>query len=167
MDLQTSAVIRQFELSDADSFHSALDSVAQERKYLTFLQAPPIEDFRQFVQGMLEKANPQFVAVDNRKVVGWCDINRSPRPTHAHRGSLGMGLIASHRGQGLGFQLIKAAIAKAKEVGIRRIELGVHAGNPAISLYEKVGFVVEGTARDAVYIDGKYIDVINMALIQD
>jgi RimJ/RimL family protein N-acetyltransferase len=42
----------------------------------------------------------------------------------------------------------------------------VHADNArAIALYEKVGFVREGVARDAVFIDGEYRDAINMAIV--
>jgi RimJ/RimL family protein N-acetyltransferase len=46
--------------------------------------------------------------------------------------------------------------------------LNVHADNlRAIRLYEKVGFAHEGVARDAVKIDGRYIDAVNMAIIFD
>ncbi|MGH6858770.1 MAG: GNAT family N-acetyltransferase [Phyllobacterium sp.] len=166
MNSTEATLIRPFESKDLEGFHSALDTVARERRYLTLLQAPPIEECRLFVEALLENNSPQFVALSHDKVVGWCDIKRLPFQTHAHRGGLGMGILASHRGKGIGLRLIQAAIAKAKQVGIKRIELGVHADNiPALSLYEKVGFVVEGTARDAVCIDGEYIDVINMALV--
>ncbi len=77
-----------------------------------------------------------------------------------------MGIIASYRGQGLGFRLIDAAMKQARKAGFVRIELGVHADNErAIALYEKVGFIREGVARDAVFIDGRYVDTVNMAVI--
>jgi RimJ/RimL family protein N-acetyltransferase len=42
----------------------------------------------------------------------------------------------------------------------------VNADNaPAIALYERVGFVLEGTMRDALAIDGKYQDALLMALV--
>ena len=47
-----------------------------------------------------------------------------------------------------------------------RIELEVFANNTAaIRLYEKVGFVWEGTMRDAVLIDGTFHDVHTMAIV--
>ena len=36
----------------------------------------------------------------------------------------------------------------------------------ATSLYEKVGFVTEGVQRDAVKIDGQYLDTIMMAIVE-
>jgi hypothetical protein len=60
--------------SHVDSFHRALDIVAREKKYLTLLEAPPLEETREFVLGMSEKKNPQIVALVGDEVVGWCDI---------------------------------------------------------------------------------------------
>jgi RimJ/RimL family protein N-acetyltransferase len=148
------------------SFHKALDSVSRERKYLTLLEAPPLESVREFVRGNIADGHPQFVATAGGEVVGWCDIRRESRPSHAHRGTLGMGIIPGYRDKGLGRQLITATLYAARELGLHRVELHVHADNPrAIALYEKVGFVREGMARDAVKIDGRFIDAIQMAVI--
>ncbi len=149
-----------------ESFHEALDTVSRERKYLTFLEAPPLEATRAFVQDMIKGGHPQVVAVVDGKVVGWCDIRRNARETHAHCGALGMGIIPGYRDKGLGRRLITAALDLARGSGLHRVELHVHADNPrAIALYEKVGFVREGVARDAVKIDGRFIDAIQMAMI--
>ena len=149
-----------------ESFHRALDMVSRERKYLTFLEAPPLESTRAFVLDMIENGHPQFVAVLDGQVVGWCDIRREGRPSLVHRGSLGMGIIPGYRDKGLGRRLITTALDAARELGLHRVELHVHADNPrAIALYEKVGFVREGVARDAVKIDGRFIDAIQMAVI--
>lgn len=73
-----------------------------------------------------------------------------PPKCHAHRGSVGMGLIPEFRGRGLGLRLIDAALQQAWEWGLSRVELSVHADNTAaITLYEKVGFKREGLIRDA------------------
>lgn len=151
-----------------ESFHTALDTVSRERKYLSFLEAPPLDSTRTFVLGMIEGGHPQFVAVTDDGVVGWCDIRRHDRPSHAHRGTLGMGIIPGYRDKGLGTRLISATLDAARELGLHRIELDVHADNlRAIALYEKVGFVHEGIARDAVKIDGRFIDAIQMAVVFD
>lgn len=149
-----------------DSFRLALDIVSRERKYLSRFEAPPPERMRVFILDMIKGGHPQFVAVVGPDVVGWCDIRRREIDSHAHRGTLGMGIVPGYRGQGLGTRLIKATLDAARAAGLRRIELDVHADNPrAIALYEKVGFVREGIARDAVRIDGRYIDSIGMAMI--
>ena len=149
-----------------EGFHKALDTVAREREYLTLLEAFPLEETRAFVLGMIAKGNPQFVALAGGDVVGWCDISRHTFPSHAHSGHLGMGIIPSYRGQGLGRRLIEATLQAARDAGIERVELSVHADNSrAIALYEKVGFVREGLARRSVRIDGRYKDAIHMAII--
>ncbi|TCU40001.1 GNAT family N-acetyltransferase [Rhizobium azibense] len=159
-------VIEPIAVRHIESYHQALDVVSRERRYLTFLEAPPLEDTREFVLDMIENKHPQFVAVRDGEVVGWCDIRRHSFPSHAHRGSLGMGIISAHRGQGIGSRLMETTLKQAREYNIIRVELSVHADNArAIRLYEKAGFVSEGVSKDAVRIDGRYIDVVNMALI--
>jgi RimJ/RimL family protein N-acetyltransferase len=149
-----------------ESFHRALDIVARERKYLALLEALPLAQTREFVMGMIEKGGLQFVALANREVVGWCDIQRHGFPSRAHRGTLGMGIVPAYRGRGVGLRLIQATLARARLDRFVRVELDVHADNArAIALYEKVGFVREGVARDAVLVDGEYRDAIYMALV--
>jgi RimJ/RimL family protein N-acetyltransferase len=150
-----------------ESFYLALDTVARERRYLTLLEAPPLPEVREFVLGAIKKGDPQFVAVAKGEVVGWCDIRRHYFPAHAHRGTLGMGIIPPYRGQGLGRRLLTTTLERAGDAGFARIELAVHVDNArAIALYDKAGFVREGVQRDAVLVDGQYRDAIAMALIR-
>ena len=147
-----------------DSFRETLDSVARERKYLAMVQAPPIDRMRGWIGGNIEKGNPQFVAVDGESVVGWCDITPKTRKGFEHSGSLGMGVLAEYRRQGLGTALLSTAMGKAREVGLERIELEVFASNTeAISLYERFGFIREGLKEKSRKLDGKYEDLVLMA----
>lgn len=149
-----------------EGFHKALDTVARERRYLSFLEAPSLESTRDFVLDNIRNGHPQFVALAEGKVVGWCDIRRHDREVHAHRGTLGMGIVPGYRDSGLGRRLIATTIDAARALGLHRIDLDVYADNlRAKALYEKVGFVQEGRARDGVRIDGRFIDVIQMALL--
>ncbi|RXT24508.1 GNAT family N-acetyltransferase [Rhizobium leguminosarum] len=149
-----------------DSFHHALDVVAREKKYLSMLEATPLPQTREFVMGMIAKGNPQFVAVAQNQVVGWCDISRHFFPSHAHRGNLGMGVLPAYRGRGLGRRLVQTTLKAAQEAGFVRVELDVYEDNArAIALYEKMGFAREGIARRAARIDGRFIDAISMALL--
>ncbi|WHO75132.1 GNAT family N-acetyltransferase [Rhizobium sp. BT03] len=151
-----------------DSFHHALDTVAREKKYLSMLEATPLPETRAFVMGMIAKGNPQFVAISQDEVVGWCDISRHSFPSHAHRGKLGMGILPAYRGQGLGRKLIETTLRAAREAGFVRVELDVYDDNlRAIARYEKLGFVREGMIRRAARIDGRFIDAIGMALLFD
>ena len=144
-----------------ESFHRALDVVARERKYLALLEAPPLTQVREFVMDLIQKGGLQFVAAVEDEVVGWCDIQRHGFPSRAHRGTLGMGIVPAYRGRGLGLRLIQAALVQAWAARFVRVGLDVHGDNARAM----VGFVREGVARDAVFIDGEYRDAINMAIV--
>ncbi|MCM2291166.1 GNAT family N-acetyltransferase [Allorhizobium sp. BGMRC 0089] len=159
-------VIEAMQPAYIESFREALDSVAKERRYLSLLEAPPLERAEAFVRGQLEKGNPQFVALDNERVVGWCDIRRHERETQAHRGLLGMGIIDGYRDKGIGRELLGRTMNAVRRMGLHRIELEVYADNQrAIRLYERFGFLREGLMRDAVFLDGRFVDLVLMALI--
>ena len=145
-------------------FRKCLDAVSRERRYLAFLDARPLPVIRKFVLGCIRSGNPQFVAVNDGRVVGWCDICRMDRPVYRHAGVLGMGILKEFRGRGLGRRLILAALERAREVGIERVELTVYVSNKrAIRLYTSVGFVREGVKRKGRKLDGVYEDVLMMA----
>jgi len=149
-----------------EGYHRAVDIVARERRYLTLLQAFPLPQTRDFVLGLMKKGDPMFVALANGAVVGWCDIQRHPFPAHSHRGTLGMGLVPEYRGRGIGARLMDRTLTQAFTTGFVRVELSVRADNRrAQRLYEKLGFVREGVLRDAVFVDGEFLDAIPMALI--
>ncbi len=149
-----------------DAFRAALDSVARERKYLAFLEAPPLEEVRKFVLKNIAERVPQFVAVDDGRILGWCDVTPKPRPTLRHSGVLGIGVVTAHRGRGIGRALLRSALQAAREKGLTRIELTVRVDNErAKRLYESFGFEVEGLCRRHMLVDGKYHDSHLMALL--
>jgi RimJ/RimL family protein N-acetyltransferase len=152
--------------SHAEGFHACLDAVAREKRYLAQIEALPLERIQGFVREHVTSNAAQFVAVDDSFVVGWCDI--LPGWAHAirHCGSLGMGLLPSYRGQGIGQGLLSACLAKARANGITRVELETRADNErAIKLYERMGFVREAIKRNGMRFDGAFYDSVQMSLI--
>jgi len=155
-------------LSEAhiDGFRAAVDSVARELKYLSFLEAPPLPEVRKFVLQNIAAGVPQFVAIEDQRVVGWCDVLPKPRPALRHSGVLGMGVVDAYRGRGIGRKLLDATLRAAKQMGLTRIELTVRTDNArAKRLYESFGFAVEGLCRRHIYIEGTYHDSHLMALV--
>jgi putative acetyltransferase len=152
--------------SNAESFHRCLDSIAREKRYLGATAGPPLEKVQAFVRENVANDAIQFVALDGERVVGWADI-LSPWPDAiAHRGTLGMGVLAEYRRQGIGESLLRTCIEKAKSKGLTRVELETRADNLAsIRLYEKIGFVQETVKRKAMRFDGEYFDAIQMSLL--
>ena len=147
---------------------AALDSVARELRYLAFLEAPPPESVREFVLGNIAAGTPQFVAIADEKVVGWCDVTPKHRPAFLHSGILGMGVIEPYRGRGIGKALVGATLNAARAKGLTRVELTVRVSNErAKKLYEAFGFVVEGISRRHICINGEYADSYYMAVLYD
>ncbi|MFO1109557.1 MAG: GNAT family N-acetyltransferase [Bradyrhizobium sp.] len=149
-----------------ESFHRALDCVVRERRFLAFLEAPPIESTRAFVLNNIEQGYPQFVAISAGEVMGWCDVLPKPRPVHAHVGVLGVALLPGFRGQGHGERLMRQTLDAARAFGMHRVELTVRQHNTnAIALYRKIGFEIEGLMRDAIKVDDVCENVVLMGLL--
>lgn len=151
-----------------EGFRAGVDSVSRERRYLTFLEAPPLEATRKFVRNSIREGYPHYVALEGDDVIGWCDILPIDRPTRAHTGVLGIGVLAPFRGQGVGSALLRQALDQARSSGFTRVELSVRAGNRrVVSLYQRFGFVEEGLQRNAIRLDGQYEHLICMAVLFD
>ena len=76
------------------------------------------------------------------------------------------GLAVAHdaRGRGVASTLLEAAAAEGRLRGARKISLHVHSTNAtARRLYERHGYVIEGTHPNEFFIEGTYIDALDMA----
>jgi len=75
-----------------------------------------------------------------------------------------VGVLKEHAGRGIETALLAKAERWARGVGLRRLELtGMTHNRAAVALYEKAGFVVEGTRRGSMLVDGSYVDEYYMA----
>jgi ribosomal protein S18 acetylase RimI-like enzyme len=149
-----------------ESFHRALDFVARERRYLAFLEAPPLEEAR----GLRSQQHRPGLSASGRAVRGrsrrLVHVVPKARPVHAHVGVLGMALLPEFRGQGLGERLMREALDAARVFGLHRVELTVREDNKnAIALYRKIGFEVEGLMREAIKVDGVCQNMALMGLL--
>ena len=152
-----------------EGFHEVLDAVAREKRFLAYLEAPPLDETKAFVLKNIKEEYPQFVVLIQGRVAGWCDVLPNlRRVVQAHCGTLGMGLLPEYRGRGIGYSLIRQTIEAALAYGLTRIDLTVREDNVnAIALYKKVGFEAEGLHRQAFRVDGRYENVLSMAFVRD
>jgi ribosomal protein S18 acetylase RimI-like enzyme len=155
-------LIRRSTPDDIESFQHCLDTVARERQWLAFTEAPPVEAIREYVA---RNAPIQFVAVRGKEVVGWCDVIVSQQAGAQHVGTLGMGLLPNFRNRGLGGRLLQQTIEAARAAGVTRIDLEVFASShAAVHLYERAGFQHAGRRRGAHPSDGHPENVLRMTL---
>ncbi len=105
--------------------------IARERKFLVVEEAYPIDETRKFVLDNISKNHPQFVALQNDEVIGWCDVIPSnPKSLRAHQGILGIGLLPPFRRHGIGARLLGTTLQAAFDRGLTRIELTVWEFKP-------------------------------------
>jgi len=155
--------IRSSTPDDAEGIWNCLAAVARERRYLSMVEPPSLEEVRHFSSSELVI---QFVALAGALVVGWCDVARKPRHGFRHSAALGMGLLSAYRGRGIGSALLRSVVHEARSRGVSRIELEVYPSNkPAVALYQRFGFAYEGTKKAARVLDGKAEDITCMALL--
>lgn len=113
-------------------------------------------DIRQLVQ---EGFLCALLLYKDAELVGYAHLERKTNQKDIV--TLGTALIPEERSKGLGCILMEELIKKAKENNIKKINLTVHRNNkPAIKLYEKFGFKVEGLFKEE---EGDE-DILSMAL---
>lgn len=153
---------------DADAVSACIDAVSRERRYLGNTSGFTAEQTRAFIASLAVSGGIQIVVVADARIVGWCDITPHPFEGMRHVGRLGMGLLPSFRGQGLGRRLVREALSQAFAKSLKRVELEVYASNQiAVGLYEREGFVMEGRKRRARFLDGAEDDVLVMGCLRD
>ena len=83
-----------------------------------------------------------------------------------HRAGMGVCVLRSHWGLGVGTALMQAAIAAARTTSLEYLELSVAGQNErAKAMYDALGFIQYGRQTRAMkYRDGHYDDLILMQL---
>lgn len=96
-----------------------------------------------------------LVALDGDEAVGTVSLMQTSVPTHAHLTPWLGGLFVApdHRSAGLGMELVDAAVHQARDLGITRLHVALHAGEAA---YTDAGWVV----LDRATIDDEPITVL-------
>jgi RimJ/RimL family protein N-acetyltransferase len=112
---------------------------------------------------LAEQCGFDILALHGEDAVGWAQVERQPWARIRHVGYVVLGVDEDHQGRGLGASLLDAVVAEAASSGMSRLELTVMADNaPAVKLYLRHGFTIEGVRRNAIVRDGRSIDELYM-----
>jgi len=106
-----------------------------------------------------------FGAFDEGRLAGIVGLAFESREKARHKAILfGMYVSGTVRQRGLGFQLVQAALAEARNhPAVKVIQLTVTAGNEAaFNLYHRCGFIQFGLEPLAVRVGEDYFDKIHM-----
>ncbi len=137
---------------------SSLPRVSPLEKAQTFYEARTSAD---------ENIAPFAIEADG-KYIGYCSLmNLKSR----HR-DFELGIMIGDRdywGRGYGRETVQLLLDYGfRYLGGRRIALTTHQKNErAIRCYLACGFVEEGRPRKAVWIEGEYVDLVEMSILRD
>jgi ribosomal protein S18 acetylase RimI-like enzyme len=106
-----------------------------------------------------------FGAFQNSQLIGTASFTISSGLKDSHKGLLrAMYVRPTHRCSGAGRQLVQAVIETARQK-VEQVQLSVVSTNqPAIRLYQTLGFRQYGLEKNALKHNGKYSDEILMSL---
>ncbi len=157
--------IRHLEPADLPQVHALY---AEPHAFADTLQ-PPYQPLAAW-EAKLDSTRPgvvHLVALRGGKLVGQLGLEALQSPRRRHVATLGMGVKAAAQRTGVGSALVVAALETCEQwMNISRIELYVYTQNKAaVGLYQKHGFVVEGTCRNYAFRDGVYVDAHVMARV--
>jgi L-phenylalanine/L-methionine N-acetyltransferase len=143
------------------------DLYADQQVYTNTLQLPYAAP-DQWRDMLARPGHTSLVAVRGEDLLGHTGVDMLQRQRRRHVATFGIGVKAAARGQGVGTALVKAAVDLCDNwANITRIELQVYTDNDAaIALYQKFGFVIEGTHRHYAIRDGALVDAHFMARIK-
>lgn len=163
-------IIRNPKLEDANQLIKHVKKINEQTTYL--LKEPDeinitLEEEKNFISRQLSSEKDLFLVVEvEGNIVGSCGLVGNKMRRAKHKVDLGIALQEKYWGMGIGKKLMEVAINWAKINGTSKVTLKVDSSNTrAISLYEKLGFKVEGKLlKDKHMSDGSYRDSYLMAL---
>ena len=139
---------------------------AASNPYLTY-DPMDRESFEDIFIDLLPTGTLYVVEIEGKVIGSYRLIPKRDR--QAHTIYLGGFVVASSiKGRGIGAKILRHVAQVAGNEGKTRIELTVDTENePAISLYQKIGFVIEGRIRNSYrrLPENRYFDEFLMGLL--
>ena len=158
--------IRQLRADDAADYVQLLHEIDRESRFLMWEPGErqvSADDIRRGLAVPGSGDPLRLVAVVGGAFVGFLVAHRGHLTRLRHRAEFTMAVLQAHRGCGIGPALLAALENWATTVGISRLELTVMSDNePAVALYERAGYRLEGRKRDAIVVDRVSLDELVM-----
>jgi len=162
--------IRKINQNEAEEFLVLCKKLDKETDFLLLKPGErkiTVEEQREKIEQFLETENKNiFVAENDDKLIGYLIANGGKFKRNWSSIYLVIAILQDYTGQGIGTKLLQRVEEWARENNFHRLELTVMAHNePAVNLYQKMGFVIEGRKKEGLYVNGEYIDEYYMGKI--
>lgn len=167
-----SIYLRGIDISDAtENYLSWLNDEEITKGLLTGYYPSTMGDLRKFIESINQNPNAVMFAICDRetnKHIGNIKIDRFDWISRTCE----LGILIGDKnywGKGVGKEACSLVIQYAfHKINFRKVLLTVYNNNPAaIKLYQKLGFVMEGTLRKHIFVEGEYIDKHFMGLFKE
>jgi RimJ/RimL family protein N-acetyltransferase len=155
--------------SDAAGFLALRTQLDGESRFMMLEPGERDQDLEQqraHLRSVLARDNDMiWVAVsEDEQLAGYLEAEGGRFRRNRHVATIVVGVLQVHQEQGIGSRLFQALESWAAEAGIQRLELTVMVHNEAAhTLYEKMGFTVEGRRHRSLRVDGEFVDEFSMA----
>lgn len=164
-------IIRKIAVKDAECFLNMLKQLDAETKFMLFdrdERKTTTDDIKKKIQNSGETNSLILVAEQDGSIAGFLSAKREPYNRVRHCAYIVVGILKDYRGMGIGTQLFEQLEAWARSSGITRLELTAMTHNKtAVGLYQKMGFQIEGIRKNAMTVDGEYVDEYYMGRVLD
>jgi 2,3-bisphosphoglycerate-dependent phosphoglycerate mutase len=160
--------IRTATVEDAMSSLQLMNKIDSESSYMLYSTdertTSPEQHKKRLASIEKTENTTMLLAIDNQTPVGYLMAIGGSVTRTKHSVYLVVGILASHTNKGIGGALFREVEKWARSHSVTRMELSVMTNNePAIHLYKKRGFEIEGMKKQAFLVDNEYIDACEMA----
>ncbi len=165
-------LIRTIREDDAERFLNLCKQLDTETEFMLLEpgeRTTTLEEQRTQIDLLLRYENHTIlVAEQDNQLVGYLEASGGTFTRSRHTAYIVVGILQAFTGQGIGTLLFQRLEEWAKLRHMHRLELTVMVPNTrGIALYKKQGFVIEGIRREALLINGHYIDEYYMSKLLD
>ena len=141
-------------------------------QYLGMVRPMTLENEEQWYENAIKNQNAVYFAIllidgDKELLIGNCSVDINWKNKLGHLGiTIGE---KDHWGKGYGTEAMQLLVNYCfQTLNMHKVELTVYDFNTrAIKCYTNFGFIEEGILRKSHYVNGKYVDLIQMGLLKD
>jgi len=156
--------------SDAAKFLDLWDALDSETEFMLFEPSErkaTLDAQKSRLANANASDNVQIYVVEDVKkglLAGFCAGSRTSNFRDRHSLHIVVGIRQAYTGRRFGFALLSELEKWASDHEVSRLELSVMVTNTnAIALYKKLGFKIEGTKSNAVFLKSGFVDEYIMA----